>query len=42
MRRYSMLLCLLVEIGDSLPLDHGFWGFGSDLLFCKEAEGEER
>ena len=33
MCRYSLLLCLLAEVGDSLDLDHGFWGLGSDLLF---------
>jgi len=36
MRQYSMLLCLLAEIGDSLDLDHGFWGFASDLFLETE------
>ena len=33
MSRFSMLLCLLAEVEDSLGRDHGFWGLGSDLLF---------
>jgi hypothetical protein len=36
MSRYSMLLCLLVEVQDSLDCEHGFWGLGSDLLFQEE------
>ena len=40
MRRYSMLLCLLVEIQESLDLDHGFWGLGSDLLFLDHQEAD--
>lgn len=36
MRRYTWLLCLFAEIHESLPLQHGFWGFASDLLFERE------